>query len=173
MSDAFDKFDGIEETVRSNTGSGQYFTPGLYRVAVKQVSFFESQRKKGKWFFAVEFAICNTTARAYSPGQTVSWVQGMESDYAFENISSLLLSLNPDAAVSDINKKLIKELCSPEQPATGAEVDAEAINKVRRDGEGEYTVVNWRSVTGEWSYGGAVSTGVSVDVSPNDDDIPF
>jgi len=53
-------FDDIEKEKVYN--GGRYIKPGRYRLAVNQVTLFDSQQHPGKEFFCAEFTVLNTTS---------------------------------------------------------------------------------------------------------------
>ena len=129
---------------------GQYFTPGLYRVRIAQISVFSSEKHNGRNYCAVETEVVETTANEYGPGSTVSWVQDMSKPSALSNCKEFALALNPGANPSEITEEVMDTLCGPEQPATGLEIDAEVFTKTSQEGR-EYTRIQWRAAEGAFA----------------------
>lgn len=125
--------------------SGQYFTPGTYEVTIENISYFQSERFGGRWYFAVETRVVETTSEDYKSGEIVSWLQDMSKPSSLSNVKQFALSLTPGARDEDINEEVMETLCGPEQPASGLRIAADVVRKTSREGR-EYTRVSWRAV---------------------------
>ena len=140
-------FSGIENA--QVYSGGRYFTPGRYRVAVDQITLFDSKQKPGVKYFCVEATVLHTTSIDYSEGDSVSWLVDMSKPSAQSNCKGFAKALNPGTKDSDITEEVMLGLVSPENPANGLTVDVEAFNAQARNG-GEYTRMNWSCATGDW-----------------------
>jgi hypothetical protein len=159
-------FSGIEnEQVYSG---GRYFTPGRYRVAVNQISLFDSKQKPGIKYFCVESTVLHTTSADYQEGDSVSWLVDMSKPSAKSNCKGFAVALNPGTKASDVTEDAMLVLVSPENPANGMTIDVEAYHAKARNG-GEYTRMNWSCATGDWR---APAPEVSSD-QDGDEDVPF
>ena len=145
---------------------GRYFQPGRYRVAVNQITLFDSKQKPGIKFFCVETTVLHTTSDVYSEGDSVSWLVDMSKPSAKSNCKGFAMALNPGTKSSDITEEVMLSLVSPENPANGLTVDVEAYHAKAKNG-GEYTRMNWSASTGEWRA--PTSSGES----ESDEEIPF
>jgi len=143
-------FAGIENA-RVYRG-GQYFQPGMYRVRIESISLFQSEKHNGRWYFAAETSVVETSAPEYGPGSTVSWVQDMSKQSAHSNCKEFALAINPGCNPDEITEEVMETICGPEQPAAGSIVDAEVFHKTSKEGR-QYTRVQWRAAEGDFVAG--------------------
>jgi len=141
-------FAGIK--AESATKSGRYIQPGQHVLTVREIKLFESSQKKGKWFFCVEADVDEYTAEdeaaPYGSGSVVSWLVNMEQPSALGNVKGFAMALLPDTPEEDLDETAMEQLVSPEQPAAGIRVKADAVNIKTRAGN-DFTKVNWSPAT--------------------------
>jgi len=123
-------------------GGGRYITPGKYKLKIQELKTFESTKNAGQNFFAAECEVAETTSEDYAPGDVVTWLVDMTKAPAMNNLLQFALALDPENTKSDITASVMEELVSPEQPASGIMVTADAFVIKTRNG-GDFTKVNW------------------------------
>ena len=133
-------FDGISEA--TVYGGGRYLTPGKYGLKVKELKTFESTKYPGRNYFAAELEVLETSSEDYTEGDVVTWLVDMSKAPAMNNLLQFALALSPENEKEDITASVMEDLVSPDQPASGIEVKADAFLTKTRSG-GDFTKVNW------------------------------
>jgi hypothetical protein len=137
-------FKGIEK--EQVGGGGNYITPGTYSLEVMEVKTFESQQKKGRTYFCVDFSVLSSTNPEHDPGQAISWLVNMEQPSALSNVKGFALALSGDMKDTDVNEEAMEHLVSSDNPAAGTRMKANAYAVKTRAGN-DFTKV-------AWSFGG-------------------
>ena len=135
-------FDGISEA--TVYGGGRYLTPGKYGLKVKELKTFESTKYPGRNYFAAELEVLETSSEDYIEGDVVTWLVDLSQTPAMSNILGFALALSPENKQSDITPAVMEELVSPDQPASGIEVKADAFLTQTRAGK-DFTKVIWHA----------------------------
>ncbi len=132
-------------------GGGRYIEPAKWHLEARELKVFESQRKRGQWFFAAEFDVLDVKAPAdyegkfpFAPGDLVSWLVNMDNDSSLGNIKGLAMALVPGSEEEDIDDAAMEGLVDSSQPARGLKVWANAFHVETRKGT-PFTKVVWSS----------------------------
>ena len=113
-------------------------------MKVKELKTFESTKDPGRHYFAAEMEVLDTSSEDYREGDVVTWLVDMSKAPAMNNLLGFALALAPENTTSDITAEVMEELVSPDQPASGLTVRANAFLTKTRSG-GDFTKVNWRA----------------------------
>ena len=164
-------WDGFENVEVSK--SGNYITPGRYRLHVDQVVQFAS-KKDGTPFFCVEATVLHTTSPDYREGDSVSWLQSCSKPGWRENIKNFCMALNPGCNAKDITREVVESLVGGDNPAQGLTVDVDAKKtptKSINPSTGKpnmYTRLWWTPSDKDWTH-----APVTVSEVEDDEKIPF
>jgi len=125
--------------------------PGKYELEVRELKTFESNAKRGRWFFVAEFDVVtyqplsNAEGKPeYAPGDQVSWLVDMDQLSALGNIKGFAMALVEGSTEDDIDEAVMESLVATEQPGRGLRVFANAF-MVKTRSDNDFTKVTWSS----------------------------
>ena len=139
-------FSGIEQ---ANTyKNSPYLTAGQYELAIRSLAVVDSQKKRGRKFFAAEFDVVTTTSPDFKEGDLVSWLVDMDhGETALSNIKAFASAVL-DCDEDEVNETTMEKLIGPEQPASSVRIKANAFIIKTRAGN-DFTKIRWDSVGAE------------------------
>jgi len=108
----------------------------------------DSQKKRGRKFFAAEFDVVTTTSPDFKEGDLVSWLVDMDhGETALSNIKAFASAVL-DCDEDEVNETTMEKLIGPEQPASSVRIKANAFIIKTRAGN-DFTKIRWDSVGAE------------------------